>query len=74
MAELIDKQQLESYLTDWKKSLLRNPIGGSSYAIATDAKLNALDIMLDHIKHMPAESQQPSWHPASEIPPLTRRS
>lgn len=74
MPELIDRRQLENYLTDWKKGLLKNPIGGYSYAIATDSKLNALDIMMDHIKHMPVENLPSVWHPASEIPPLVKRS
>lgn len=74
MAELIDKRQLENYLTDWKKGLSQNPVESYSYAIAAKATAGALDRMLDHINHMPVESQQPSWHPASEIPPLTRRS
>lgn len=74
MAELIDKRQLENYLTDWKKGLAQNPVESYSYSIAAKATAGALDRMLDHINHMPVENQQPPWHPASDIPPLTRRS
>ena len=51
--QLIDAAELEKYIVEWKKSLDKNPIGGYSYAIATDTTDKVLSLLLDRIKYMP---------------------